>query len=154
MKRQHIAQLIATAAAIDHRVPPLDPTGNDDRIDIWTRILNDMDYQTCDQALLDIARNPQMIQIRPGDIYQAAKQIMRRNLDRVEVAAIEPPDNATGEHYLAWKRALIRAIGRGLPPAEAQAEADTAVNATRTYPSLAQEAQKALTRPANGPQAR
>lgn len=150
MKHSEIAKLITATAAIDHRVPPLAPDRPDERVPVWAKILDGLDYQTCDQALLEIARDPQMIQIRPGDIYQGAKRIMRHNLRLVEVASIEPPDNATGAHYIEWKRALIRSLGRGTPPAEAQAEADRAVGATRKYPSLADQQRLQITKRPQG----
>ncbi|MDU5962442.1 MAG: hypothetical protein E6Z13_04730, partial [Dermabacter sp.] len=107
MKPAEVARLIAVAAAIDPRVPPLSTNGTDERVAVWGKVLEGLDYATCDRALLAIARDPQMIQIRPGDIYQEAKRIMRRNLDRVEVASIEPPDDATGSVFLEWRRALV-----------------------------------------------
>lgn len=131
MKPTEIARLIAAASAIDHRIPPLATNGSDERVAVWAKVLEGLDYRTCDQALLAIARNPQMIQIRPGDIYQEAKRIMRRNLDRVEVASIEPPDDATGPAFLEWRRALVRALGRGESPEVARIEADREVGATR-----------------------
>ena len=131
MKPTEIARLIAAASAIDHRIPPLATNGSDERVAVWAKVLEGLDYRTCDQALLAIARDPQMIQIRPGDIYQEAKRIMRRNLDRVEVASIEPPDDATGKAFLEWRRALVRALGRGENPDAARIEADAEIGATR-----------------------
>lgn len=131
MKPAEIARLIAVAAAIDPRVPPLATNGTDERVAVWGEVLEGLDYRTCDRALLAIARDPQMVTLRPGDIYQEAKQIMRRNLDRVEVASIEPPDDATGSVFLEWRRALVRALGRGEDPEVARIEADREVGATR-----------------------
>lgn len=131
MKPAEVARLIAAASAIDPRVPPLSTNGTDERVAVWGEVLEGLDYRTCDRALLAIARDPQMIQIRPGDIYQEAKRIMRRNLDRVEVASIEPPDDATGPAFLKWRRALVRALGRGENPEAARIEADREVGATR-----------------------
>ncbi|MCT2056929.1 hypothetical protein M3D53_09835 [Dermabacter hominis] len=131
MKPAEVARLIAVAAAIDPRVPPLATNGTDERVAVWGEVLEGLDYRTCDRALLAIARDPQMVTLRPGDIYQEAKRIMRRNLDRVEVASIEPPDDATGPKFLEWRRALVRALGRGEDPEVARIEADREVGATR-----------------------
>lgn len=131
MKPAEVARLIAVAAAIDPRVPPLSTNGTDERVAVWGKVLEGLDYATCDRALLAIARNPQMVTLRPGDIYQEAKRIMRRNLDRVEVASIDPPDDATGPEFLKWRRALVLALGRGEDPDVARVEADRAVGATR-----------------------
>lgn len=131
MKPAEVARLIAVAAAIDPRIPPLSTNGTDERVAVWGKVLEGLDYRTCDRALLAIARDPQLVTIRPGDIYQEAKRIMRRNLDRVEVASIEPPDDATGPEFLEWRRALVRALGRGEDPDVARVEADRAVGATR-----------------------
>lgn len=131
MKPAEVARLIAVAAAIDPRVPPLATNGTDERVAVWGKVLEGLDYATCDRALLAIARDPQLVTIRPGDIYQEAKRIMRRNLDRVEVASIEPPDDATGPVFLEWRRALVRALGRGEDPDAARAEADRVVGANR-----------------------
>ena len=131
MKPAEVARLIAVAAAIDPRVPPLSTNGTDERVAVWGKVLEGLDYATCDRALLAIARDPQMVTLRPGDIYQEAKQIMRRNLDRVEVASIDPPDDATGSVFLEWRRALVRALGRGENPDAARAEADRVVGANR-----------------------
>lgn len=131
MKPAEVARLIAVAAAIDPRVPPLATNGSDERVAVWGKVLEGLDYATCDRALLAIARDPQLVTIRPGDIYQEAKRIMRRNLDRVEVASIEPPDDATGPAFLEWRRALTRALGRGESPDAAKAEADAEIGATR-----------------------
>lgn len=131
MKPAEVARLIAVAAAIDPRVPPLATNGTDERVAVWGKVLEGLDYATCDRALLAIARDPQLVTIRPGDIYQEAKRIMRRNLDRVEVASIEPPDDATGSVFLEWRRALVRALGRGEGPDAARIEADREVGATR-----------------------
>lgn len=131
MKPAEIARLIAVAAAIDPRVPPLATNGTDERVAVWGEVLEGLDYRTCDRALLAIARDPQMVTLRPGDIYQEAKRVMRRNLDRVEVASIEPPDDATGPAFLEWRRALTRALGRGESPDAAKAEADAEIGATR-----------------------
>lgn len=131
MKPAEIARLIAVAAAIDPRIPPLSTNGTDERVAVWGKALEGLDYATCDRALLAIARDPQLVTMRPGDIYQEAKRIMRRNLDRVEVASIEPPDDATGAVFLKWRRALVLALGRGESPDVARIEADRAVGATR-----------------------
>lgn len=131
MKPAEVARLIAVAAAIDPRVPPLSTNGTDERVAVWGKVLEGLDYATCDRALLAIARDPQMVTLRPGDIYQEAKRIMRRNLDRIEVASIEPPDDATGPAFLEWRRALVRALGRGEGLDAARIEADAEIGATR-----------------------
>lgn len=131
MKPAEVARLIAVAAAIDPRVPPLSTNGTDERVAVWGKVLEGLDYATCDRALLAIARDPQMVTLRPGDIYQEAKRVMRRNLDRVEVASIDPPDDATGPVFLEWRRALVRALGRGEDPEAARIEADAEIGATR-----------------------
>src|SRR5690606_9995757 len=111
--------------------PPLNRTGPDERVPVWQMVLADLDYQTAQQGLLDLARDPAMVAIRPGDIYQATKRVMRRHLATVDVTAIEPPDDMTTQGMLEWKRAVIRAVGRGAGPDQAKAEADQATGATR-----------------------
>lgn len=131
MDQSETARIIAMAASVDHRVPPLNRTGPDERVPVWQMVLADLDYNTAQQAVLEIARSPEMVAIRPGDIYQATKRVMRRHLATVDVTAIEPPDDMTTQGMLDWKRAVIRAVGRGAGPDQARAEADQATGATR-----------------------
>ena len=131
MNQAETARLIAMAASVDHRVPPLDKSRPDERVPVWQMVLADLDYQTAQQGLLELARDPAMVAIRPGDIYQATKRVMRRHLATVDVTAIEPPDDMTTQGLLEWKRAVIRAVGRGAGPDQAKAEADQATGATR-----------------------
>lgn len=131
MDQSETARLIAMAASVDHRVPPLNTRGPDERVPVWQMVLADLDYGTAQQALLEIARDPAMVAIRPGDIYQATKRVMRRHLATVDVTAIEPPDDMDTRRMLEWKRAVIRAVGRGAGPEQARAEADQATGATR-----------------------
>ncbi|MDU4692642.1 MAG: hypothetical protein E6Y12_02985 [Dermabacter sp.] len=152
MKPAEIARLIAVAAAIDPRIPPLSTNGTDERVAVWGKVLEGLDYATCDRALLAIARDPQLVTMRPGDIYQEAKRIMRRNLDRVEVASIEPPDDATGAVFLKWRRALVLALGRGESPDVARIEADRAVGATRRAITPSPSNRRKLEGLLNGPQ--
>lgn len=131
MDQSETARVIAMVAAVDHRVPPLSTHGPDERVPVWQMVLGDLDYNTAQQAVLEIARNPDMVAIRPGDIYQATKRVMRRHLATVDVTAIEPPDDMTTRGMLDWKRAVIRAVGRGSSADQAKAEADQVTGATR-----------------------
>lgn len=131
MDQSETARIIAMAASVDHRVPPLNTRGPDERVPVWQMVLADLDYQTAQQGLLEIARDPAMVAIRPGDIYQATKRVMRRHLATVDATAIEPPDDMTTQGLLEWKRAVIRAVGRGAGPDQAKAEADQATGVTR-----------------------
>lgn len=130
MDVREAAQILAMVAGVDHRVPPLAKDGPDERVPVWHTVLGDLDYQTAQQGVITLARDPGLVAIRPGDVYQAAKRVMRRNLARVDASAIEPPDDMDTRQTLAWRRALTRAIGRGAPADQAAAEADQAVGVT------------------------
>lgn len=131
MNAAETARILAMVAAIDHRVPPLDKTQPDERVPAWQMVLADLDFATCQQGVLEVARNPGLVAIRPGDIYQATKAVMRRNLASVDLDALEPPDDMTVRQYLGWRQALVRAVGRGTPANEAVREADQAAGAER-----------------------
>lgn len=131
MNEYEAGKIIAMVAGIDHRVPPLDRTRPDERVPIWQQVLEPLDYATAEKGVLELARDPGLVAIRPGDIFQATKRVMRRNLDRADIAAIEPPDDIDTNTTLAWRRALVRALGRGAETAAAREEADQAVNARR-----------------------
>lgn len=130
MDAREAASILAMVAGVDHRVPPLNPNGPDERVPIWQTVLGDLDYQAAQQGVVALARDPGLVAIRPGDVYQATKRVMRRHLARVDVTAIEPPDDMNTEQTLKWRRALIAAVGRGAPPDAATAEADQAVGVT------------------------
>lgn len=131
MNEYEAGKIIAMVAGIDHRVPPLDRTRPDERVPVWQQVLEPLDYATAEKGVLELARDPGLVAIRPGDIFQATKRVMRRHLDRADIAAIEPPDDIDTNTTLAWRRALVRALGRGAETAAARAEADQAVNARR-----------------------
>lgn len=131
MNLQEAARILAMAASVDHRVPPLNPTGPDERVPAWHMVLADLDYRTAEQGLLEVARNPGLVAIRPGDIYQATKAVMRRNLATVDLDTLEPPDDMTVQQYLGWRKALVRAVGRGTPVRDAVREADATAGAER-----------------------
>lgn len=131
MNEYEAGKIIAMVAGIDHRVPPLDRTRPDERVPVWLQVLEPLDYATAEKGVLELARDPGLVAIRPGDIFQATKRVMRRNLDRADIAAIEPPDDIDTNTTLAWRRALVRALGRGAETAAARAEADQAVGARR-----------------------
>ncbi|MGP9682052.1 hypothetical protein [Brachybacterium sp. AOP3-A1-3] len=131
MNEYEAGKIIAMVAGIDHRVPPLDRTRPDERVPVWQQVLEPLDYATAEKGVLELARDPGLVAIRPGDIFQATKRVMRRNLDRADIAAIEPPDDIDTNTTLAWRRALVRALGRGAETAAARAEADHAVGARR-----------------------
>lgn len=136
MNEYEAGKIIAMVAGIDHRVPPLDRTRPDERVPVWQQVLEPLDYATAEKGVLELARDPGLVAIRPGDIFQATKRVMRRNLDRADIAAIEPPDQIGDnpidtDTTLAWRRALVRALGRGAETAAARAEADHAVGARR-----------------------
>lgn len=131
MNEYEAGKIIAMVAGIDHRVPPLDRTRPDERVPVWQQVLEPLDYATAEKGVLELARDPGLVAIRPGDIFQATKRVMRRNLDRADIAAIEPPDDIDTNTTLSWRRALVRALGRGAETAAARAEADHAVGARR-----------------------
>lgn len=131
MDQSETARIIAMVASVDHRVPPLARSGPDERVPVWQMVLGDLDYGTAQQGVLEIARDPDMVAIRPGDIYQATKRVMRRHLATTDITAIEPPDDMSTVQTLEWRRALIRAVGRGSDGASAKAEADQATGASR-----------------------
>lgn len=136
MNEYETGKIIAMVAGIDHRVLPLDRTQPDERVPVWQQVLEPLDYATAEKAVLELARDPGLVAIRPGDIFQATKRVMRRNLDRADIAAIEPPDQIgdnpiSTDATLAWRRALVRALGRGAEPSVARDEADRAVGAHR-----------------------
>ena len=136
MNEYETGKIIAMVAGIDHRVPPLDRTQPDERVPVWQQVLEPLDYATAEKAVLELARDPGLVAIRPGDIFKATKRVMRRNLDRADIAAIEPPDQIgedpiSTDATLAWRRALVRALGRGAEPSAARDEADRAVGAHR-----------------------
>lgn len=131
MNEYEAGKIIAMVAGIDHRVPPLDRARPDERVPVWQQVLEPLDYATAEKGVLELARDPGLVAIRPGDIFQATKRVMRRNLDRADIAAIEPPDDIDTNTTLAWRRALVRALGRGAETAAARAEADQAVGARR-----------------------
>lgn len=136
MNEYEAGKILAMVAGIDHRVPPLDESRPDERVPVWQQVLEPLDYATAEKGVLELARDPGLVAIRPGDIYQATKRVMRRHLDRADIAAIEPPDQVGGapidtDTTLAWRRALVRALGRGADPAAARDEADQAVGAHR-----------------------
>lgn len=131
MNEFEAGKILAMVAGIDHRVPPLDRTQADERVPVWQQVLEPLDYATAEKAVLELARDPGLVAIRPGDIFQATKRVMRRNLDRADIAAIEPPDDIDTDTTLAWRRALVRALGRGAEPDVARTEADRAIGARR-----------------------
>lgn len=136
MKLSEASKILAMVAALDHRVPPLAPDG-DDRVPVWHQVLEPLDYATAEKGVLELARDPGLVAIRPGDIYQATKRVMRRHLAAVNLEGIEPPDvddadvDLDVDRYLAWRRALVRAAGRGATPDAARQEADHAIGVTR-----------------------
>lgn len=134
MNLSETARILAMVAGIDHRVPPV--VEADERVAIWQQVLAPLDYATTEQGVLELARDPGLVAIRPGDVYQATKRVMRRNLAKADLLAIDPPDRIGDDPIdtptlLAWKRALVRAVGRGTPPQAAQVEADQAIGVTR-----------------------
>lgn len=148
MNRSDISDLIGTARGFDDRIEPvmtpyLDPTDpegrrviEDVRIKAWLLVLGDIDAGLALQGLAELYGEPQMLRLQPGHIREAAEKVRRRNVDRVDLSQLLPPDGIGGEHgeesrTAQWRQAAVDAIGRGATVEEAQDHADRALRVKR-----------------------
>ena len=143
MRKSEIADLISMARAFDDRIEEVsDPYEDEDghlvedaRLMAWHLVLGDLDYVLAAQGLAELYREPQMMRLQPGHIFQAAERVRRRNVGRHELSQLRPPEGleaaGLGTRHAEWMQAAVRYLGRGMSMPEAEAEADQELGVTR-----------------------
>lgn len=144
MNRSELSDLIGTARGFDDRIEPVmkayfNDQGHlveDVRINAWMLVLGDIDARLALEGLAELYREPQMLRLQPGHVRDAAEKVRRRNVARVDMSQLLPPDGIGGEHgeesrTAQWRQAAVDAIGRGATVEEAQVHADRALRVTR-----------------------
>lgn len=148
MRKSEIAGLISMARGFDDRIeevedPRTDPDNpdrviEDARLAAWHLILGDIDVDLAERGLAELYREPQMMRLQPGHIYEAAEKVRRRNVARADLGKLLPPKEiaVSGEpgersRHAEWMQAAVRAIGRGFSVEEAQTVADDELQVSR-----------------------
>jgi len=143
MRKSEIADLISMARAFDDRIEEVEEPYEDEdgrivedaRLTAWHMILGVLDYSLAAQGLAELYREPQMMRLQPGHIFQAAERVRRRNVGRHELSQLRPPeglDSADGRtRHAEWMQAAVRHLGLGLSLPAAEAEADLELGVSR-----------------------
>lgn len=131
MKIEEVVAVIAAMNAVDHRVEPC--VRNDDpRIGLFYRVLEKYPYRQAEEAIVEYAAASHMVVMQVGNVVEGIKAIRGRNLDRVQVADLVPPDELEAGQFPEWTQLARQAIADGAPDAAAAARwADTSLDVSR-----------------------
>lgn len=131
MKIEEVVAVIAAMNAVDHRVEPV--LRNDDpRIGLFYKVLERYPYHQAEVAIVEYAAEPHNVVMQVGDVVAGIKAIRGRNLDRVQVADLIPPDSLEPGRFPEWAQLARKAVADGAPDARSASEwADGALSVSR-----------------------
>lgn len=125
-----VAEIMAIAAAADTRFPALEST-TDPRLTAWVMLLGDVRPDDAREAVVRIARRPQLQVMQPGHLLDEIRAMRKERVKAVPDAALVPPDGLQPGQYPGWLRAARGHIADGRSVEYALEAADVEFGASR-----------------------
>lgn len=131
MNKSEVVKVITEMNVVDPRVEPI-RSETDPRIGLFYDVLAAYPYHQAQAAIREFASEPNMVVFQLGNVVEGIKRIRRRNLDRVQVSELVPPDGLEPGQYPQWAQRARQAVADGAPDASAASEwADGSLGVSR-----------------------
>lgn len=131
MNKSEVVKVITEMNVVDPRVEPM-RSETDPRIGLFHDVLAEFPYHQAAEAIRAHASEAHLVMMQLGHVVEGMKAIRRRNLDRVQVSSLIPPDELEPGQYPEWAQLARQAVADGAPDAAAASEwADSALGVPR-----------------------
>lgn len=131
MNKSEVVKVITEMNLVDPRVEPV-KSAQDPRIGLFYDVLQGFPYRQAQEAIRAFAAESHLVVFQIGHVVEGVKEIRGRNLDRVQVADLVPPDELDAGQFPEWAKLARQAIADGAPDASAAAQwADTSLGVSR-----------------------
>ena len=121
MNKSEVVKVITEMNVVDPRVEPI-RSETDPRIGLFHDVLAAYPYHQAQAAIREFASEPNMVVFQIGNVVEGIKAIRRRNLDRVQVSELVPPDELEPGQYPEWAQLARQAVADGAPDARSASE--------------------------------